>query len=369
MVALEPFPFDRLPRIPRAALAPLQQAARLSKAARGWKAGVDSLAALAATEILVETRDVIWVDARGSERLVLPQHVWALRVELPSGIGVVDLDVGLAAALVDAVLGTAPGPEGAAFRPLRETEVGVLAYLAARFLVASRAHLRGGRLLGWTGDPRALAASLRGRDHVGARFDVSLGGFTYGAWVWLPATSWPAETALPRLDRFADLPVRLRAEVGRARPAMGEVLALAPGDILLCDVAHAMPGPTGRAMLGFPLSRFPRFTSDIIDGRTVRIDSVSPEPEVVPMTSPTESPVPASATNLAAEIPVEVTVELGRANLTVAAVASLAPGEVVVLDRAPTDPVTLAIGDRLIGHGELVVVEGQVGVRVIDVAR
>ena len=78
---------------------------------------------------------------------------------------------------------------------------------------------------------------------------------------------------------------------------------------------------------------------------------------------------PSSIGPLAAEIPVEVIVELGRATLTVGTLSSLAPGEVVVLDRGPSDPVTLTANNRVLARGELVVVEGQVGVRILDVAR
>ena len=64
------------------------------------------------------------------------------------------------------------------------------------------------------------------------------------------------------------------------------------------------------------------------------------------------------------DLPVEIAVRLGSARLTIAEIAALAPGAVVELDRAVGDPVDVLVNDRLVARGELVVVEGRVGVTI-----
>ncbi|MCX7890026.1 MAG: FliM/FliN family flagellar motor switch protein [Rhodobacteraceae bacterium] len=60
-----------------------------------------------------------------------------------------------------------------------------------------------------------------------------------------------------------------------------------------------------------------------------------------------------------AEVPVEVTVSVGRARVAIRELMALAPDRVVALDRRVEDPVELRIGDRLIAYGELVEGEGE----------
>ncbi|MFD1883722.1 FliM/FliN family flagellar motor switch protein [Paracoccus pacificus] len=64
-------------------------------------------------------------------------------------------------------------------------------------------------------------------------------------------------------------------------------------------------------------------------------------------------------------IPVEVTVRLGRATMTVAELAALRPDDVLGLDQAISDGVDICVGDRVIARGELAAGDdGRVCVRV-----
>lgn len=64
-----------------------------------------------------------------------------------------------------------------------------------------------------------------------------------------------------------------------------------------------------------------------------------------------------------------VTVELGRTELTVAEVLDLGPGSVIELDRIAGEPVDILVNDRIIARGEVVVVDENFGVRVVEVLR
>lgn len=84
-----------------------------------------------------------------------------------------------------------------------------------------------------------------------------------------------------------------------------------------------------------------------------------------------EPPPPAnrSSIDLLAGLQMNVTVELGRTELTVADVLALGPGSVVELDRLAGEPVDILVNDRLIARGEVVVVDENFGVRVVEVVR
>jgi flagellar motor switch protein FliN/FliY len=71
-----------------------------------------------------------------------------------------------------------------------------------------------------------------------------------------------------------------------------------------------------------------------------------------------------------AQVPIEVTISVGRVRPTVQELLSLGPESLLVLDRRVEDPVELYVGDRLIGRGELVETdtEGEIAVRLTEVA-
>lgn len=71
------------------------------------------------------------------------------------------------------------------------------------------------------------------------------------------------------------------------------------------------------------------------------------------------------------QIPIELTVSVGRARPTVKDLLSLSESSVLPLDRRIDDPVELYIGDRLIARGELQEAEGSeqgnLAVRLVEV--
>ena len=77
-------------------------------------------------------------------------------------------------------------------------------------------------------------------------------------------------------------------------------------------------------------------------------------------------PADAAATTeaLLRALPVEVVCEIGRVTLDGRELIDLAPGAVLPMGRPLAGPVDLTIGGRVVARGELVDVEGEIGVRV-----
>jgi flagellar motor switch protein FliN/FliY len=82
------------------------------------------------------------------------------------------------------------------------------------------------------------------------------------------------------------------------------------------------------------------------------------------------APAPGGDSRLGAVLDVELplTVRFGRAVMPLRQLADLGPGAVVDLGRAPEEPVELLVGERLIARGEVVVVGGNYGVRITQLA-
>jgi flagellar motor switch protein FliN/FliY len=79
-----------------------------------------------------------------------------------------------------------------------------------------------------------------------------------------------------------------------------------------------------------------------------------------------------SENNPFAQVPIEVTISVGRARPLVRDLLRLSRDAVLALDRRVDDPVELYVGDRLIARGELEELEGdqagQLAVRLTEVA-
>jgi flagellar motor switch protein FliM len=72
--------------------------------------------------------------------------------------------------------------------------------------------------------------------------------------------------------------------------------------------------------------------------------------------------------DLLADIPLQLAVELARVPLTADEVVGLKVGQVLELHRSPGEPVELSVNGKVVARGELVEVEGQLGVRVLSLA-
>ena len=67
------------------------------------------------------------------------------------------------------------------------------------------------------------------------------------------------------------------------------------------------------------------------------------------------------------DIPVQITVELGRTKITIKNLLQLAHGSVVELDAMGGEPMDVLVNGTLIAQGEGVVVNDKFGIRVTDI--
>ncbi|SER06588.1 flagellar motor switch protein FliN/FliY [Gracilibacillus ureilyticus] len=71
--------------------------------------------------------------------------------------------------------------------------------------------------------------------------------------------------------------------------------------------------------------------------------------------------------DLLLDIPLQVTVELGRTKRTVKDILELSSGSIVELDKLAGEPVDILVNQKLIAKGEVVVIDENFGVRVTDI--
>ncbi|WP_431051031.1 flagellar motor switch protein FliN [Roseateles sp. L2-2] len=83
--------------------------------------------------------------------------------------------------------------------------------------------------------------------------------------------------------------------------------------------------------------------------------------------SPTPGNLPGSDINMILDIPVQLTVELGRTRIPIKNILQLAQGSVVELDALAGEPMDVLVNGYLIAQGEVVVVNDKFGIRLTDI--
>lgn len=71
--------------------------------------------------------------------------------------------------------------------------------------------------------------------------------------------------------------------------------------------------------------------------------------------------------DLLLDVPLDVTIELGRARMTIQDLLALTPGAVMELDKIAGEPLDIVVNDRLIARGEAVVINDKFGIRITDI--
>jgi flagellar motor switch protein FliN len=80
------------------------------------------------------------------------------------------------------------------------------------------------------------------------------------------------------------------------------------------------------------------------------------------------APRPTSGIDLLLDVELEASLRFGAREMPLGEILELGPGDVVQLDRHIADPVDLLIGDKIVARGEVVLVNGNFGLRVTEVA-
>lgn len=104
--------------------------------------------------------------------------------------------------------------------------------------------------------------------------------------------------------------------------------------------------------------------------------SPAPRPQTPPKTAavtPTKAAPKPTMTDfnesLAKDVPVQLAAVLAKKTLGLGQILELRVGEVLELSRKPSDPIDLVANGKLVAKAELVMIDGQVGVRILKLMR
>jgi flagellar motor switch protein FliN/FliY len=79
--------------------------------------------------------------------------------------------------------------------------------------------------------------------------------------------------------------------------------------------------------------------------------------------------VPPENIDLLMDVPLEVTVELGRTSKSIKDILDFAPGTIIELNRLAGEPIDVLVNGKFVAKGEVVVMEEAFGIRVTEILK
>ena len=73
--------------------------------------------------------------------------------------------------------------------------------------------------------------------------------------------------------------------------------------------------------------------------------------------------------DLIMDVPLEVTVELGRTTKSIQEILDFAPGTIIELDKIAGEPIDVLVNGKYVAKGEVVVIEESFGVRITEIIK
>jgi type III secretion system YscQ/HrcQ family protein len=338
--------------------------------------------------------------------------------------GFLEIELGLAHVAIDMLLGGAG--EAISLRPLTDIEEGVMTYVILETLKALAPSVDPSLpKLRLEGVCRSFedAVQLLGDEHHLAvvQLKAVFGTHTGYLRVFVPQAvlslaNPPADAAVRKARRAADAAAHvsrlkavktwLRAEIGTVQISSAELTQIRERDVVLVDNLTAQPhkgeGGTAKVKIGAGNSWFDaevvvennRYSAKLTalvtgerdgadegfeeleddGGEAERLgeggdDSTNPgtDPKVRDL-KVDDTLKGSDGAELLNDIPLQVAVELARVPITAEEVVALKVGQVIDLNRVAGEPIDLSVNGKIVARGELVEVDGNLGVRVLSLA-
>lgn len=84
-----------------------------------------------------------------------------------------------------------------------------------------------------------------------------------------------------------------------------------------------------------------------------------------PLTDTTAAP-PNENVNMLLDVEMDISIELGKTELSIKRILELSPGSIIELDRMAGEPVDLMVNNKVVAKGEVVVVDENFGIRIVS---
>lgn len=190
---------------------------------------------------------------------------------------------------------------------------------------------------------------------------------------------FPVEFAKKLCSRFASTTdsaaaVKTEEKVTEPVPATQEVktqntmesaFVQQPQQMNMSQMPYGMPGAYPQGMMGMPSSPYPGMAYTQPAMQEVNVQPAQFQAFSSDLAAVTQK----ENINLIMDVPLEVSVELGRTNKSIKDILEFAPGTIIELDKIAGEPIDVLVNGKYVAKGEVVVIEESFGVRVTEIIK
>ncbi len=352
-----PYPWQELPKLRREDIAAVARATRaLGDAGAAMREAATLFGVTPRVRLLGAGREAVGGDRTGA----LVADRIAIGLCAGSSKMAIDVDVSLALSALD----RASGGTGGVVAPIvavSQLELGMCSYLAGRLVRAGEHDWSIEAVFSSRG---ALAEWLGTSERGFVDASCAIGADRGRVRVWLPALT--REPPTHRATRPGWLEIELALVVGTGSIDAAELATAHAGDVIVVDqrwaTCDAMLRVRGHGRLQAPGAGAIRCALGP-DG--VVMESVEPTLDCA-VRGEKESGMEPKAGDVVAGAQIEIAIEVLRVAMTVDEIGALRPGDVITSKQPTGAHVVLRAGQRAFAHGELVDVDGELGVRIVS---
>ena len=136
----------------------------------------------------------------------------------------------------------------------------------------------------------------------------------------------------------------------------------AAGQPMMAQQPMAQPMMAQQPMMGQPMMAQPMM------GQPMMAQPVNVQPaQFTAFTGPSGQLVQPENIDLIMDVPLEVTVELGRTSKPISDILEFGPGKIIELDKIAGEPIDVLVNGKYVAKGEVVVIEESFGVRITEI--
>lgn len=166
----------------------------------------------------------------------------------------------------------------------------------------------------------------------------------------------PEPTPAPAASDYGAMPQMDMSQMGMPQMGMPQM-----------DMSQMGMPQMGMPQMGMPMMGMPQMGMPMMG---MPQQNINIQPAQFQNFSPDYSTIPgAENIGLIKDVPLEVTVELGRTQKRISDILDFAPGTIIELDKIAGEPVDVLVNGKLVAKGEVVVIEESFGVRVTDIIK
>ncbi|MBQ4057756.1 MAG: flagellar motor switch phosphatase FliY [Lachnospiraceae bacterium] len=126
----------------------------------------------------------------------------------------------------------------------------------------------------------------------------------------------------------------------------------------------------GQPMMGQPMMGQPMMSQGMPYGYAPPMQDINVQPvQFQPFNMGVNPITQQENIDLIMDVPLEVTVELGRTSKSIKEILEFTPGTIIELERIAGEPIDVLVNGKLVAKGEVVVIEENFGIRVSDIIK